>query len=235
MNAAVAALASTALLLGACGNDESAAPSTTAAAAADGQLHWEAVALAESAEVVSDSDGTVLRLDGVDPEVTAFTDRPDRLAGPLAVHDLLALWSSGVFRDDPPNAALVLDDTVLAVELQGAVYDSTTDTLWFGMDPLPDPAGAAPDLSQIVNRPYGPAQLFIDGFPSPVDNQVVQSIGQTNVKVLGESPALGEGLAYQTMAHSVNLGPLEARSSVDTLTNGELSQSIADLKSSSAN
>lgn len=40
---------------------------------------------------------------------------------------------------------------------------------------------------------------------TPVNPQITDAVTQTNVKVLGESPAMAMGLIYQTMAHSANL------------------------------
>lgn len=85
-------------------------------------------------------------------------------------------------------------------------------------------------------------------------------IGITNLKSVGEQPAMLSNLAYsntitntnlsqqnavsnqqamnelgisivgKTVNTVANLGPLEARSAVDVLTNNELAQTIADLK-----
>jgi hypothetical protein len=85
-------------------------------------------------------------------------------------------------------------------------------------------------------------------------------IGITNLKSVGEQPAMLSNLAYsntvantnlsqqnavanqqamnelgisivgKTVNNIANLGPLEARSAVDILSNNELAQTIADLK-----
>lgn len=41
--------------------------------------------------------------------------------------------------------------------------------------------------------------------PTAVNSQVTDAITQTNVKVLGEAPAMAMGNVYQTMAHSLGL------------------------------
>ncbi|HVY69910.1 MAG TPA: RebB family R body protein [Verrucomicrobiae bacterium] len=91
-------------------------------------------------------------------------------------------------------------------------------------------------------------------------DSVIQSLAITNLKSVGEQPAMLSNLAYSnTIANTnlsqqnavanqqamnelaiavvgkivnslTNLGPLEARSAVDVLTNNELAQTIADLK-----
>lgn len=96
-------------------------------------------------------------------------------------------------------------------------------------------------------------------FELPSD--IVQSVAIGNLKAIAEQPAMISNLAYgntvantnlsqqnavanqqamnelgvaitgRTVARVANLGPLEARSAVDVLTNNELAQTLADLKS----
>jgi hypothetical protein len=96
--------------------------------------------------------------------------------------------------------------------------------------------------------------------PSLADTVTV--IGLANLKSIGEQPAMLSNLAYanviantnlsqqnavanqqamnelgisivgKTVNSLTNLGPLEARSAVDVLTDNELAQTIADLKAS---
>lgn len=96
-------------------------------------------------------------------------------------------------------------------------------------------------------------------FQLPSD--IVQSVAIGNLKAIAEQPAMISNLAYgntvantnlsqqnavanqqamnelgvaitgRTVARVGNLGPLEARSAVDVLTNDELAQTLADLKS----
>jgi hypothetical protein len=94
-----------------------------------------------------------------------------------------------------------------------------------------------------------------------LDEQVVTSVAVGNLKAISEQPALLSNLAYSNALSSTNisqqnavanqqagnqldvplvanatnvisnLGPLGSRSAVDVLTNNELAQAIADLKS----
>lgn len=94
----------------------------------------------------------------------------------------------------------------------------------------------------------------------PSLSETATVIGITNLKSVGEQPAMLSNLAYsntitntnlsqqnavanqqamnelgisivgKTVNAVSNLGPLEARSAVDILTNNELAQTIADLK-----
>ncbi|MCM8528979.1 MAG: RebB family R body protein [Lentisphaeraceae bacterium] len=91
-------------------------------------------------------------------------------------------------------------------------------------------------------------------------SDIVQSVAIGNLKSISEQPAMISNLAYsnvvtttnlsqqnavsnqqamnevgisvvgKTVNNVANLGPLEARSAVDILTNNELAQTIADLK-----
>ena len=94
----------------------------------------------------------------------------------------------------------------------------------------------------------------------PSLSETATVIGITNLKSVGEQPAMLSNLAYSNTIANTNLsqqnavanqqamnelgisivgktvnkvsdlGPLEARSAVDVLTNNELAQTIADLK-----
>ena len=42
-------------------------------------------------------------------------------------------------------------------------------------------------------------------YPDDVNNQITDAITQTNLKVIGESPAIALGSLYQTAAHSTGI------------------------------
>jgi hypothetical protein len=42
-------------------------------------------------------------------------------------------------------------------------------------------------------------------FPTAVNDQITDSVSQTNVKVLGEAPAMALASVYQTAAHSLGI------------------------------
>ena len=42
-------------------------------------------------------------------------------------------------------------------------------------------------------------------FPTAVNDQVTDAVTQSNVKVVGEAPAMAMGAIYQTMAHSTGI------------------------------
>jgi len=41
--------------------------------------------------------------------------------------------------------------------------------------------------------------------PTPVNGQITDSVTQTNVKVLGDAPAVAMGAIYQSVAHSTGI------------------------------
>jgi hypothetical protein len=42
-------------------------------------------------------------------------------------------------------------------------------------------------------------------FPTSVNDQITDSVTQSNVKVIGESPAIALGSLYQTLAHAAGI------------------------------
>ncbi|MEN9658103.1 MAG: hypothetical protein RL571_1568 [Pseudomonadota bacterium] len=42
-------------------------------------------------------------------------------------------------------------------------------------------------------------------FPTSVNDQITDAVTQSNVKVLGEAPAMAMGTLFQTMAHSTGI------------------------------
>ncbi|MBB3848935.1 hypothetical protein FHT14_002390 [Xanthomonas arboricola] len=42
-------------------------------------------------------------------------------------------------------------------------------------------------------------------FPTSVNNQINDAVTQSNVKVIGEAPAMAMGTIYQSMAHSTGI------------------------------
>lgn len=42
-------------------------------------------------------------------------------------------------------------------------------------------------------------------FPTAVNNQITDAVTQSNVKVIGEAPAMAMGSIYQAMAHSTGI------------------------------
>jgi hypothetical protein len=100
--------------------------------------------------------GRTLSLEGVQASAIVFADRPVRRAGYMRMPDLVAMWSTGTFAKDPPNAtvsAFAADGS----KLSDAVVELTSprlvgDRLTFDVTVL---EGGLDDAA-------GPASIFID-------------------------------------------------------------------------
>lgn len=112
-----------------------------------------------------------LRLTGVSPRVTTFTDRPRRRAGSQGIEGFVHKWGANGFGADPPNAALVSDHApasrdVALLTLSHPRYDRATQTLTYRVAPL---HGRDPALASFAGRAdplsageLGSASLFVD-------------------------------------------------------------------------
>ncbi len=120
---------------------------------------------AETGEFQPAGDTYTLTLDGVDEEMLAFTDRPERQAQTLDTSEFLDYWANE-FGDDPPNAVISANGVRVAVTLSdprvgmsarddGAVTPSA-GAVTFTATPLP---GQEPPTS-VINEPT----LFMDAF-----------------------------------------------------------------------
>ena len=134
------------------------------------QPEWLMVMNAETGEFQPAGDSYTLTLDGVDAEMLAFTDRPERQALTWDTSEFLDDWANE-FGDDPPNAVVSADGVRVAVTLSdprvgmsarddGAVTPSA-GAVTLTATPLP---GQEPPTS-IINQPT----LFVDDFiPRPM-------------------------------------------------------------------
>ena len=127
------------------------------------QPEWLMVMNAETGEFQPAGDTYTLTLAGVDAEMLAFTDRPEREAQTWDTGDFLDYWQNE-FGDDPPNAVVSADGVQVAVTLSnprvgmsarddGAVTPSA-GAVTFTATPLP---GQEPPTS-VITQPT----LFID-------------------------------------------------------------------------
>jgi hypothetical protein len=124
-----------------------------------------------SLEPVAGSGDHDLRLRGVEPSTSWFSDRPQRQAGTEPTSAVVGDWDAYGFRADPPNAALVLtdhperEDTVI-VELRDPRYDEAARELHYRVRVLDTPreglgfaVGQAPAQ---LPATFAAASLFID-------------------------------------------------------------------------
>lgn len=113
-----------------------------------------------------------LRLTGVSPRVSTFTDRPRRQAGSERLPHFLGRWRANGFAADPPNAALVLDRAprsrdVALLTLSRPRYDRRHQTLTYRALPLHgEDAGALASFARrgdpVRAGEFGAASLFVD-------------------------------------------------------------------------
>ena len=124
---------------------------------------WLMVMNAETGEFQPAGDTYTLTLAGVDAEMLAFTDRPERQAQTWDTSEFLDYWANE-FGDDPPNAVVSANGVRVAVTLSdprvgmsarddGAVTPSA-GAVTFTATPLPE---QEPPTS-LINQPT----LFID-------------------------------------------------------------------------
>jgi hypothetical protein len=107
------------------------------------------------------SPGTYrLTLSGADPNVLAFTDRPERVGAVVPLRALVRDWTT-LFGDDPPNAAITDDKG------RGGFIPLTLSRPRFrGDDLLLDAAVVANDQGDVVRTPparINGANTFVDG------------------------------------------------------------------------
>jgi len=134
------------------------------------QPEWLMVMNAETGEFQPAGDSYTLTLEGVDAEMLAFTDRPEREAQTWDTSAFLDYWQNE-FGDDPPNAVVSADGVRVAVTLSdprvgmsarddGAITP-TAGAVTFTATPLP---GQEPPTS-VINQPT----LFIGDGDVPPD------------------------------------------------------------------
>jgi len=174
-------------------------------------------AKAEGGSLARGPDGDLrLVLRDPDAKVITFADRPARVGGARPLGRFVARWNR-TFGDDPPNAALQLDDApasrdVVLLELGRPRRDRAAGTLTFRVRELRTTRRV--QLSAIarradtgVARRFGRASLFIDDGPSAIGYQV-------SINLLGGVPS-GAPVAF-----SLTLGNSQFQPS------GQLQQAI---------
>ncbi|TKC86032.1 R body protein RebB-like protein [Trinickia terrae] len=71
-------------------------------------------------------------------------------------------------------------------------------------------------------------------FPTSVNDQITDAVTQSNVKVLGEAPAMAMGTIYQTMAHSTGIlfeNAVSAQQQQNTLAQAAANQGVMQIYS----
>ncbi|MGQ5522751.1 RebB family R body protein [Chitinimonas sp. PSY-7] len=71
-------------------------------------------------------------------------------------------------------------------------------------------------------------------FPTSVNDQITDAVTQSNVKVLGEAPAMAMGSMFQTMAHSTGIlfeNAVSAQQQQNTLTQAASNMGVMQIYS----
>lgn len=71
-------------------------------------------------------------------------------------------------------------------------------------------------------------------FPTAVNDQITDAVTQTNVKVIGEAPAMAMGTIYQSMAHSSGIlfaNAVAAQQQQNTLAQAATNQGVMQIYS----
>ena len=131
----------------------------TAHTTSEPEPEWLMVMNAETGQFQPAGDSYTLTLDGVDEEMLAFTDRPERQAHTWDTSAFLDYWANE-FGDDPPNAVVSADGVRVAVTLSDPRVGMGEVT--FTATPLP---GQEPPIS-VITQPT----LFIDDLVVPPES-----------------------------------------------------------------
>ncbi|MFN7151412.1 MAG: hypothetical protein ACK4V6_18285, partial [Microthrixaceae bacterium] len=132
---------------------------------------WLFTETATGGTFTTDADGThTLTLNGIDPEVTAFTDRPDRDTAIVSTEMFVRSWPS-IFEDSAPNAVLVEHEPTGASDsfvltLTDPKLDGTTLTFTAEIVDGKDHSDQLPGLTPTPHREppatFSTTSLFID-------------------------------------------------------------------------
>ncbi|PPT19973.1 RebB family R body protein [Xanthomonas arboricola] len=71
-------------------------------------------------------------------------------------------------------------------------------------------------------------------FPTSVNDQITDAVTQSNVKVIGEAPAMAMGTIYQSMAHSTDIlfqNAVSAQQQQNTLPQAATNQGVMQIYS----
>lgn len=149
-----------------------AASSSAASATPEVKAKLLFVLLSQKGEISQNEKNKYkLTLEGVNPKVTSFTDRPMRVTSKLSLQDFVNKWVHGSFKTNPPNAVMqaiklhtgAAKDKAktisFAIELQSPHYHPKNNTLTFDITEL---KGDVSQLPKMQTSDY--VALFIDAY-----------------------------------------------------------------------
>jgi hypothetical protein len=158
------------VLASGCGgsDDNGSGDSQSAAAPTGGDLFTQNTHTGSLQPIPGKSDVFTLTLNQPAPDVTVFTDRPVRSASTEPLAGFVDQWDERGFAQDPPNAALVLDqepdDSDTAIfKLADPSYDKGSGTVSYTATHVNGGTSSLPSDEHIDPPPtFGDAHLFID-------------------------------------------------------------------------
>jgi hypothetical protein len=211
-----------ALALAACSDDGSDSSSSsdggdaaggarTASEASSADASWLFVLTAVSGSASAADEGVVLTFRDVDDDVTDFTDRPARSVTTESVTEFVDRWDQRGFDDDPPNAALALEQAgstadVFVVELSNPVLDGNTlafDAVELGPDDG-EVAGYDEEIDEGIPSDFGALSIFVDSAGSDSYGVELALTGPGNYSVQFTTPVADADFeANQVFAESI--------------------------------
>lgn len=165
-------LISAAFLIAGCGGGEEDDGGSSSTEQSGGTLFEQSAGSGLLKPLPDSPDTYELLLSDVPATLTAFSDRPVRQVATETVDAFVDEWDARGFADDPPNAAIILDEEKLSqnsivAELSEPRYDADAKTLSYTaklLDDTENPA-LAPAADSIDDSPpkrLGRLHLFVD-------------------------------------------------------------------------
>lgn len=118
------------------------------------------VLASKEATISKGPDGLVLTLKDPNKKVLYFSERPNRVAGHIALATFVKGWSKGKnsFKADPPNAVFVHagSDKGIPVELTAVALTPDGSSVEFNIEPVGDSGSA------LIGK-FSKGHLFVDG------------------------------------------------------------------------
>jgi len=152
--------------------------------------------------------GGTLVLNGVAPSAILFASRPVRGAGHMSTADLVALWSTGSFAKDPPNATIsaFAKDGSKVSDAVVVLKTARTEATKSGERAIFDIALLEGDLGNVD----GPAAVFIDTVWFSLGNDGFNYIGRSQTTAGNGAPAIGSRSDTSTFSGWSNPAPSAA-------------------------
>jgi hypothetical protein len=156
------------LAVGGCGgDDDGSGEGGTAASETGGELFTQSSRKGTLTPIAGSEDTFKLTLSEAAPNVTVFTDRPARSASTEPLADFVDRWEQRGFAQDPPNAALVIDqepdDADTAVFTLADPSHEATGSVTYTATHISGGTSSLPSDEDIDPPPsFGDSHLFID-------------------------------------------------------------------------